>query len=52
MWPVDACGIRMHVELQKLSQRASLSGHHVNAPVQKLFADLDALSPTPGAGLV
>eukprot|EP00435_Cladocopium_sp_Y103_P074394 s24_g48.t1 len=28
-------------------------GHHVDAPVQKLFADLDALSPTPGVkGLV
>ena len=50
-----SCGLWMpvvHVELQKLSQRASLSGHHVNAPVQKLFADLDALSPTPGVGLV
>ena len=28
---------------------SAVAGHHVTAPVQKLFGDLDALSPTQGA---
>lgn len=28
---------------------SAVAGHHVAAPVQKLFGDLDALSPTQGA---
>ncbi len=28
---------------------SAVAGHHVTAPVQKLFGDLDALRPTQGA---